>query len=223
MTLNPPTRIDQVILDIQERFGQHAIQRLADHQPSAPQATGIPALDALLGGGLLPGVLTAFQGAGTSGRVTLARRILANTQATVSVYLDVCETFDAESASRNGVDLERLILVHPDGQLLDLLGALLTLRVPFILLDESDAKEPAPIPAVILAQLAQVGTILLHLPPDRQAPGRAGARLMVERVAWLRSASDGDIIGCQSRITVFEQRGVHFGSHVTLDLMLEGA
>lgn len=215
------TRIEQVVAEIQARYGHRAVQLLSDYQPPPAQTTGIAALDELLGGGLLPGVLTVFQGRLTSGRVTLAQRILAHMQVNVSVYLDVCGTFDSESAIKNGVDLQRLIIVYPEDQLDSLLSALLTLRVPLIVLDESGAEHCTTLSSVLVAQLAQAGTVLLNLPPDRQVPRRAGARLLVEKLEWIRCERDGDILGCRSRITVFEQRGVPFGRHTTLDLVWE--
>jgi predicted ATP-dependent serine protease len=217
------TRIEQVVAEIQARYGHRAVQLLADYQPPPAHATGIPLLDTLLGGGLLPGVLTVLQGRLTSGRVTLAQRILAQMQTSVCVYLDVCGTFDSESAVKNGVNLQRLVIVYPEDQLDSLLSALLTLRVPFIVLDESGAEHCTTLSAVLVGQLAQAGTVLLNLPPDRQTPQRAGARLMVEKLEWIRCERDGDILGCRSQITVFEQRGVPFGSHITLDLLWEGA
>jgi recA bacterial DNA recombination protein len=223
LSVTNPTRIEQVVAELQERFGHGAVQRLAEYKPLPAQSTGIPALDDLLGGGLLPGVLTAMQGTLTSGRVTLAQRILAHVQANVSVYLDVCGTFDSESALKNGVDLERLVIVHPDDLLSELLSALLTLRVPFILLDESGAEHCTMLMPVLLAQLAQAGTVLLNLPPDRQAPLRAGSRLMVDKLEWIRCDRDGDIIGCRSRVMVIEQRGVPYGSQATFELIWEGA
>lgn len=221
LILKVSTTIQDVIAELQTRYGPQVVQRLSDFVPSAPQPTSIPDLDTLLGGGLLPGVLTVLQGGVTSGRVTLAQRILAHSPQTISIYIDACSTFDLESATRNGVNLTRIVIVHPGEQLLEILSGLLSLRVPFVVLDESDAKQVTTLPAVLITQLAQAGTVLLQLPPDRQTPLRAGARLMVEKLEWIRCPQSRDIRGCRSRVIVFEQRGVAFGAHVTLDLMLD--
>lgn len=215
-----PKTLQDTLDEIQKRFGAGAVQLLSAYQPPVRQPTGLPALDDLLGGGLLPGVMTALQGQATSGRVTLALRILAQMQARMMIYLDVCGTFDAESAVRCGIALDRLIIVRPEDQLVELLGALLNLRIPLIVLDESGASRSTPLPQHTIKRLVHSGTTLLVLPPSRQVPAHAGARLMVERVEWIRYHAD--IVGCRSRVTVIEQRGVSFGRHVTLDLMLGG-
>ena len=96
--------IEQMVEELQERFGVQAVRRLSEYQPPPLYPTGLPALDELLGGGLLTGALTVVQGRLTSGRGTLAQRVLASAHKEVKVYLDVCGTFDAESAARCGVD-----------------------------------------------------------------------------------------------------------------------
>lgn len=221
MNSEASTRLTQIITQIQERYGHQAVQLLRDHVPPPAQPTGIEALDNLLGGGLLPGMLTTLQGSLTSGRVTLAQHILAQVQTNVCIYIDVCESFDSESAQKNGVDLERLVIVRPENRLAELLSGLLTLRIPFIILDESGGVHPTHLTPVMVAQLAQAGSVLLNLPPDRQAPRRAGSRLLIDRLAWLRCERDNDIVGCRSRVMVIEQRGVPYGSNTTLDLVWE--
>jgi hypothetical protein len=75
---------------------------------------GIPALDAVLGGGLPLGAITELAGRECSGRTTLALALVAGlTQAgRVCAWVDVSDTLDPESAAASGVDLARLLWVR---------------------------------------------------------------------------------------------------------------
>ena len=115
------------------------------------------------------------------------------------------------------------MIIRPDDQTVELLGALLNIRVPLILLDETVALRTTDFPAHTFTQLAQSGSVLLALPPAGQIPARAGARLIVERQAVLRRRSSGDVIGCRSRITVAQQRGIPSGRSTEIDLLWEDA
>ncbi|MBB6144680.1 RecA/RadA recombinase [Silvibacterium bohemicum] len=77
-------------------------------------ATGIPAIDALLEGGLPLGAITEVVGSECSGRVSLALSFLAGmTQAgKVCAWIDVSDALDPESAAAAGVDLCRLLWVR---------------------------------------------------------------------------------------------------------------
>ncbi|MGA8529670.1 MAG: recombinase RecA [Acidobacteriaceae bacterium] len=100
---------------------------LADRIPSAltpaprvirPTAfTGIPTLDAALGGGLPLGAISELAGPECSGRTTLALAFVAGlTQAgRVCAWVDVSDTLDPESAATSGVDLARLLWVRCRG------------------------------------------------------------------------------------------------------------
>lgn len=100
---------------------------LADRIPSAltpaprvirpTEATGVPALDAALGGGLPLGAISELAGPECSGRTTLALTFVAGlTQAgRVCAWVDVSDTLDPESAAASGVDLARLLWVRCGG------------------------------------------------------------------------------------------------------------
>ena len=77
-------------------------------------ATGIPAVDALLDGGLPLGAITEVVGAECSGRTSLALSFLARmTQAEkVCAWIDVSDLFDPESAAAASVDLSRFLWVR---------------------------------------------------------------------------------------------------------------
>jgi recombination protein RecA len=77
-------------------------------------ATGIPAVDDLLGGGLPLGAITEIAGPECSGRASFAFSFLARmTQAAkVCAWIDVSDTLDPESAAAAGVNLSRLLWVR---------------------------------------------------------------------------------------------------------------
>jgi recombination protein RecA len=103
---------------LQARWGRATIRRLGDDKTAvvAHIATGFPELDQALGiGGIPRGRISEIIGVPTSGMATLALKIVAHSQAGngTAVYVDPDHIFDPDYAARCGVDLRRLILVHP--------------------------------------------------------------------------------------------------------------
>ncbi len=96
----------------------------ADIQPggapalsTARLATGLPAVDRLLGGGFPRGRLAEIAGPLSSGRTSLALALLAETTrrgALVSV-IDAADAFDPNSANAAGIDLARVLWARPLG------------------------------------------------------------------------------------------------------------
>ncbi|HEY3927443.1 MAG TPA: ATPase domain-containing protein [Candidatus Koribacter sp.] len=91
----------------------------ASFQPITPvsrplQATGINALDTLLGGGLPIGAVCEVFGPECSGRTSLALTFLAQVtrQGSACAWIDVADALDPESAAACGVDLRRLLWVR---------------------------------------------------------------------------------------------------------------
>jgi recombination protein RecA len=82
--------------------------------PRVVTSTGIQALDSLLDGGILPGVITEIVGPPCSGRSSVALSyISAITQfGSVCAWIDVDDSLDPESAAANGIDLEKLLWVR---------------------------------------------------------------------------------------------------------------
>jgi recombination protein RecA len=77
-------------------------------------ATGIAAVDELLGGGLPVGAISEIVGPECSGRTTLALAFLARLtlQGKACAWVDVSDTLHPESAAAAGVDLDRLLWVR---------------------------------------------------------------------------------------------------------------
>jgi hypothetical protein len=76
--------------------------------------TGVPALDARLGGGLPRGQLSEIIGARSSGRVSLLVSMIAAATARgeLVALIDALDMFDVESAANAGVALDRLLWIR---------------------------------------------------------------------------------------------------------------
>jgi hypothetical protein len=87
------------------------------HEVRADLATGLPALDALLGGGLARGRLSELSGPLSSGRTSLALALLARATAAGEVVgvVDAADAFHPASARAAGVRLERVLWARPPG------------------------------------------------------------------------------------------------------------
>jgi hypothetical protein len=83
----------------------------------AELATGIPALDDLLGGGLARGELSELHGPLSSGRTSLALALLARATGVgeLVAVVDAADAFHPASARRAGVQLERVLWARPPG------------------------------------------------------------------------------------------------------------
>ena len=80
-------------------------------------ATGVTALDAIVGGGFPRGQLSEMAGARSTGRASLMLSLLAAATARgeLVALVDALDMLDVESASAAGVDLDRLLWIRGDG------------------------------------------------------------------------------------------------------------
>jgi hypothetical protein len=95
------------------------VRRAAEdpREARADLATGLPAVDALLGGGLARGRLSELSGPLSSGRTSLALALLARATASgeVVAWVDGADAFHPASARAAGVRLERVLWTQPPG------------------------------------------------------------------------------------------------------------
>jgi hypothetical protein len=84
-------------------------------ESSPALATGLAAVDELLGGGFAPGSLSELTGPPSSGRTALALALLARTTAAggVVAVVDGADAFHPLSATAAGVRLERVLWARP--------------------------------------------------------------------------------------------------------------
>jgi hypothetical protein len=148
MSSRKQRRLESTVAALQERYGPRAVRPAADlpatERPPA-FSTAFAGLDAITGCGGLPlGHLTLLSGPGTSGKVTLAYKALANAQqpGATSRYtvalLDLGHSCDPDYLARCGLDLEYLLIIRPpiQPQTVDLLLDLVHSRqVRALLLD----------------------------------------------------------------------------------------
>lgn len=120
-------RLDSVVARLQLQYGPRAIRRAGPSGAAARVAcipTAFPELDAALaescsgkGGGLPRGRITEIVGPATSGKVTLAAKVVASAHRArdaLAAWFDVSRTCDPDYLCRCGVDLERLLVVRPE-------------------------------------------------------------------------------------------------------------
>jgi hypothetical protein len=154
-------RVQALLRDLgpQLRRGLHEAARQSDGRHRLP--TGLPALDALTGGGVPAGRLCEIAGPASSGRTSIALALLA--QATGAgewtALVDAADALDPASAQDAGVVLERVLWVRPPdartaaracARLLELRGfALVALDLA------RPAREPAPLAAAVWQRLAR--------------------------------------------------------------------
>lgn len=112
-------------LDVERGRGSPAILPGGLPQPGLPQlaglerviGTGFAALDAILGPGGLPrDAAVALCGDPSSGRTTLALRLVAEAQAggSIAAWVNLARSLDPVEAAARGVCLEWLVVLEPD-------------------------------------------------------------------------------------------------------------
>ena len=80
-------------------------------------ATGVPEVDALLGGGLPVGAIAEVVGSSCSGRTSFALALIAELTCAgqATAWIDVADALDPESAAAAGVDLNRQLWIRCGG------------------------------------------------------------------------------------------------------------
>jgi len=180
-----------------DRLGRPGAIRLGTAHATGPARlpTGLPGLDALLGGGLPRGSISEVSGRRSAGRTGLACAVAAAATARgeVIAWVDPDEALDPEAATTAGIRLERMLWVRP--------------RHP------GDAL-PA---AELLLGAGGFGLVVLDLAgsappglPRGAAAGRAWARLAQ---AAERTRSTLLVVGAARQAGAFAALGLDLGPH----------
>ncbi|MES2211276.1 MAG: hypothetical protein V4515_14010 [Chloroflexota bacterium] len=202
--------------------------------PARIYSTGFPALDAILGPGGLPrGMGLSLRGDLSSGRTTLALRLVAEAQASGAIvaWLDLAAAFDPVEAVARGVRLEWLVVLTPAGpeEGLAITGSLLSGRtVDLLVMDLPPRPDGASRFADRLGRLAalarRAGISLLVLEPPGLVSSVAaavgegtGIRLELERRAWIRLGRD--VVGQATDVIVARSRAGPPGRRATLRIL----
>jgi recombination protein RecA len=101
--------------EIEAKLASRIPAALSPQALQAPRllASGVPEIDALLGGGLPIGGISEFTGLGSSGRTSLAFSLLAEAAGdSACAYIDVNDIVDPRSAAAAGVYLRNLLWVR---------------------------------------------------------------------------------------------------------------
>jgi hypothetical protein len=167
--------------------------------------TGVPSIDAALGGGLPRGQLSEIIGPRSAGRTTLLCQALAAgvERGEAVALVDPCDRFDPVSASAPGLDLRRLLWVRGAGEASCGLTALKAMNLVLqagnfgiVALDLSDVPASAmrAFPFTTWLRMARViegsQTVALLIGPAHLARSAGGVTLALDRpadythVAW---------------------------------------
>ncbi|MEA3337095.1 MAG: hypothetical protein U9R25_14390 [Chloroflexota bacterium] len=258
-------RLDAAVQAIQQKWGTQAIHKgkssVADSAvPCLP--TGLLSLDRILStsgnsgtdvqearhqGGLPLGHISEMIGQPTSGKRTLALRVLAHTQRRhPCVYIDLAQTFDPAYAAACKVDLSRLSIATPANprQALNLIGDL-TAGGHFALIVFDSTAEllteamPESATAAMLRRLLQTlhgkHCVLLFLttpffgeadsahnyPAGFNLAQAAALRLLIDRDRWLRRR-DGNIQGYEAQVKVLRHRWGRVGRQTSVQITFNG-
>jgi recombination protein RecA len=254
MTAGRKEKLEKVISTIQKRWGSQVIGRSSERlDVEVPCiASGFAELDRMVGiGGIPRGRISELMGAPTSGMTTTALRILAQAQAGdgTAVYIDPGRNFDPFYAQRNGVLLERLVLVHPldPEQALAMLPdfvnnggfELLICDLPAAIQhEEPAARKLSSILGRLLAPLSKHHTTLLFLtalsmgnirsenmgvngyPRQAALPHYTTLRLLFEREQWLYRQRD--VHGFRTKVIVVKNKLSAPGKPVSITILIDG-
>jgi recombination protein RecA len=202
-------KLDALVTQLQFEHGPRAIRR-AEPGERAPAVARIPTtfteLDALLDGGLPRGRISEVTGPATSGKLTLAAKVISaahRERDAVAAWIDTWRTFDADYMHRCGVDLSRLLVVRP-ASLVDALAMALHLvesrSLAVLVMDTLPSPEPGEKPGSgeavlsgalsrLAALLTETQTVALFLTdPEQYSQALAHAavvRLNIRRERWI--------------------------------------
>lgn len=253
MPLSKQRRLESAVAAIHQRYGAQALRRGADlGERTVPHIpTGFAALDAITGCGGVPlGALTLLSGRSTSGKLTLAYKLLANAQRTGNsvqhtvALFDLNRTADPDYVHRCGVDLERLWVARPVAgrQAVNLLGDLVQHGgVRALVVDSLADLAAAPhglrslhALAPHLSQLLRTHGVALILLDEARAPWRrwlnldasqhvrqaAVLHIEMQREEWLRSG--GKLVGYRARAQALKRRGEGGERKATVEIVFNG-
>src|ERR1700746_2216789 len=112
--------IDLAVSQIEKKCAKGSIMRLGSKEAVVPISvipTGAISFDAALGvGGFPRGRVVEIFGPESSGKTTIALRVIAEAQKTggVAAFVDAEHALDPQYAKKLGVDVENLLVSQPD-------------------------------------------------------------------------------------------------------------
>jgi RecA/RadA recombinase len=194
-----------------DRLGRPGDVRLGSSHPEAiPRlATGLPLLDAALGGGLPRGRVTELAGPRSTGRTGLACAIAASaTRAGETIaWVDPDDALDPEATETTGIALARTLWVRPRSVVDAVRATDILLHAGGFGLVVLDLGEQPP-PRAAIAQPTPGTTLLVVTPRSVGGPFVAlTLELAARRARW--SGGTGRLVlldGIDARVTVARSR-----------------
>jgi recombination protein RecA len=235
-------KLDAVVARLQTQYGPRAIRKSVIAPDIAYLSTTFPALDAALGQGGLPrGRISELIGPATSGKVTLAAKVLASAhrdRAALVAWVDLTRTCDPDYLHRCGLDLERLLIVRPDTSE-DALAIMLHLvesnSLAALVFDDLagmvGARGAASVESVLAGTLERLATVVtltetavLFLSEPRAQyrtlAHLATVRLEIRREHWLRQGRD--VTGYEGLVKVLKHKLGQAGATVAIRIAFNG-
>ena len=197
MTSQRHRRLDAVVARLQLAHGARAIRRAGPDEQTAPIAriaTSFAELDAALDGGLPQGRITEISGPATSGKLTIAAKTIATAHRldadVLAAWIDPSHSLDPDYMHRCGVDLNRLLVVHP-ANLEDIFPIVLHLvesnTLALLVVDSlAPAESHGDMEAALAGQTAAFARLSAVL------PGTATALVFLSRVAGDPQLADSE-------------------------------
>lgn len=110
--------VGEVIAAVTKNYGQHVITAASMRAPFRHVPTGVFVLDLATNGGIPVGLTSMFVGWESSGKTTLAQRVVAGFQQKfpdkTAFYLDIEGTYDPVWGEVHGIDNDKMALVQPE-------------------------------------------------------------------------------------------------------------
>lgn len=242
-------RLEVAVAQVQRRWGPRAL-RLVSQTTPPPSAlpTGFVSLDAVTGiGGFPRGRISELLGPSTSGKTSLALIALAHAQRCggIGAYFDLVRALDPDYARRCGIDLHRLLIVHPPNmaEALAIAASLARRRgLQLIVFDTNPASWPvadagpvrglAPGLRLLSATLASTPCVALFLTTNDSAqpdypgqlplPAYATLRLSVVHERWIQWPWE-DVTGYVAVVAVIKNKLGAPGRRATITITFNDA
>jgi recombination protein RecA len=238
-------KLDLVVAGLQLQYGPQAVRRAVERSaaPVSCIATTFPELDAALApngvgeGGLPRGRISEIVGPATSGKVTLAAKVLASAQRerdALVAWLDLGRTCDPDYLNRCGLDLDRLLIVRPQGGA-DALAVALHLvesnTLAALVFDGLAGLLPEDQPGLAIGMLerlaavvTQTRTAVLFLTEpyaqSRTLAHVAAVRLAIRRERWI--TRDGDVRGYEGAAEILKHKLGRAGARIPIRITFNG-
>jgi hypothetical protein len=213
--------------------GSELVRAVARQRREEILPTTIPALDALLGGGLARGKMTEIAGRGTRFSIVIATLAAATSIGEAAALIDASDSFDPQLAEAAGVDLRRLLWVRPHTMKDTVTAAEMTGATGFqlVIIDIGSRRPPGRrVPDAAWVRLARVaeshGATILISTPYALTGTTSEAMILAHapRPRWLgRDNAPRVLAGVETKLKLEKHRRLRPGQTTTVFFQCEEA